>query len=1032
MKHAHVLLGLALCYHVAVSSTFAETKLSGQLAWNNGDALDGQLVKLEDNLLSWVSPRFTSSQRIHVDVIDAISFKPDETDVTNDAQFRVQLSTGDILFGEMRSLTADSLELSSQRFGNISIKRDYLRELRQLRHTEVIYDGPRWLDSWRVLKAGRRLSEWKATEHGHLHTTKYGGEVFHDLPELEVAEINLGLTWTGKPGFQIDFSAPADLVSSRPKPKLSIKSWGNDVVAQSSLNAADFQHLLKLTERQKELRLRIVWDNTAGEIIVTGDAGRELARVLIDNQQKSEGFGVLVKNRSDDLTLEQIRVSKWNGTAHSKDRQPGKSYLRLADGRLVVGTVSGMENGQLRMSSADELVPLDQLAVAEFLPTGQVIPQASHLRFQDGAEISGQLLHVENAVAQLRTPVSAKPITIQLAQLESIRFFQGKTSEYDFHLHFPDGKRLSGNLAPVTNTQRLGWMPVGSQNAVGIADNTATVERRMGQRIDGGTRWGSEIVYFQDGSMVTGDVLSIDDRQLAMQTPYSDLRDVPLQDNVRAVEIIQAAGRVSFASDNWEFLREARPLQRSHERMEISTPVSFRDLNLFHGGKLSFNCSWDRDFVGLITIYLGTSTKLPRGGVARLTISRDHMIARCLLKPAATNALPAITERRASVSLASEGKHLSIWVNGMLAIDTELKTDIAGKGLWIQCGSAKGPLSRTARGDVTNSRLVIDRLRVGDSANRLGARFASSGQLNMLLNLPRNRRDNAPKTILCSVNGDLLRGHLTELAGDAIRFRSNYTEVELPRSDVAALVWVKPLVDSERPAPKHEKTVPPARVTLVDGSTYMFETIGLETPQLVGIHNALQQCRIPIDRILKVEMGYNALADTSASTLDWQMVATPEPKFIDLDGGLDSPFIGFDVEQVVVPMLDGRELTLGSYRDKVIVLDFWATWCAPCIRSLPKLVNLVDSFPDGTVELVAINQEESPFTIKTFTASRDLDVAVGLDPDLKLADQFGVSTIPHTVIIDTAGRVARVYQGSPTGLHEDIAQAITELLPPTD
>lgn len=1028
MRSMFLLLTLASAWQLTCEVSHGDTPLAGKISWNNGDSLSGTLTGLEDGVLRWTSDRFDRAQQLQVGVIDSISFQTGEPDESRSAAFRVQLATGDIFFGELAALSPKFLVLESERCGTIQLKREFVREIRQLRHTQVIYDGPRWLDSWRVLKAGRRLSEWTASEHGHLRTTKYGGEIFHDLPELAVAEINVAIAWTGKPGFQIDFSAPTDLVSSRPKSRLSIKSWGNDVVAQSSLNAADFQHLLKLSERQKELRLRIVWDNPAGEIIVTGGAGRELARVLIDKSTEWKGFGVLVKNRSDDLTLEQIRVSKWNGTAHSKDREPGGSSLRLADGRLVIGDVESMRDGQLQVRGQEDSVALDDLAVAEFVAAGRMPPQPAHLRFQDGAEVSGELLSIQDGVAMLKTPVAANAMSIRLDALEAIRFFQGKTDEYDFHLHFPDGKRLSGNLAPVSGSTQLGWKSVGSQNAVALVNPSATIERRMGRTVENGKRWGNEIIYFQDGSVITGNVTAINESELSMETPYSDPAQVAIEENVRAVEIIQSAGRVSFASDDWEFLRDARPLQRSHERLEISNPVSFRDLDLYHGGRLSFNCAWDQDFVGLITIYLGTSTKLPRGGVARLTISRDHVTARCLLKPAATSALPPIGERRASVSLVAEGRHLSLWINGVLAIDTELKTEVASKGLWFQCGSAKGPLSRNAGSEVA-SRLVIDRLRVGDSADRLGARFASSGQLNMLLNLPRNRRENAPKAILCSINGDLLRGHLDELDAEAVRFRSNYAQVQLARSEVAALVWLRSLNETDEPAPAPPRQ-PSIHLTLVDGSTYLLDEIGLNEPAVEGIHRALGVCRVPLERILKIQLGDRE--DPSASLLDWQLVATPEPKFIDLAGGTDSPFIGFDAGDVTIQMLDGPELRLGDYRDKVVVLDFWATWCAPCIRSLPKLASLIEQFPKDTVKLVAVNQEETPFTIKTFTASRDLDIAVAMDPDLKIADLFGVNTIPHTVILGTHGRVERVYEGSPASLHEDIERAITELLPPTD
>ena len=118
-------------------------------------------------------------------------------------------------------------------------------------------------------------------------------------------------------------------------------------------------------------------------------------------------------------------------------------------------------------------------------------------------------------------------------------------------------------------------------------------------------------------------------------------------------------------------------------------------------------------------------------------------------------------------------------MNGVVAINTELRSEIENKGIWIQCGSAKGPLSKNLNGQPRISRLTIQRLRVGDNMNRLGASFASSGQLEMLLKLPRRRKHDVPDSVLCSTNGDLLRGHLLAANANDIRFRSRFEEFEL-------------------------------------------------------------------------------------------------------------------------------------------------------------------------------------------------------------------------------------------------------------
>ena len=273
MRHRFLIsLFIAL---VSVRGTDAQTT-PGSIQWNNGDKLPGQLIGFQDDHFQWESDQFSDPLELHSDFIAAVDFPRQKATPAPVGGFRVETVSGDALFGDLVSIDESHIVLASDRLGTVRVRRGSIREIRQLKHTEVLYDGPRWLDDWTVLKAGRRVAEWEATEHGHLRTEKYGGELFHTLPELDVAEINLVLTWSGKPGFQVDFSAPSELVATRPRPRLSLKSWGTDVVAQSSLATADFQHLLKLGDRDTELRLRLVWDNKSGEIVIYGEGSRVL------------------------------------------------------------------------------------------------------------------------------------------------------------------------------------------------------------------------------------------------------------------------------------------------------------------------------------------------------------------------------------------------------------------------------------------------------------------------------------------------------------------------------------------------------------------------------------------------------------------------------------------------------------------------------------------------------------------------------------------------------------------------------------
>ena len=131
----------------------------------------------------------------------------------------------------------------------------------------------------------------------------------------------------------------------------------------------------------------------------------------------------------------------------------------------------------------------------------------------------------------------------------------------------------------------------------------------------------------------------------------------------------------------------------------------------------------------------------------------------------------------------------------------------------------------------------------------------------------------------------------------------------------------------------------------------------------------------------------------------------------------EHPLLGQPAPEFDGEMLDGEEVSLDSLKGKVVVLDFWATWCEPCVMAMPVLAKVTKAYEEKDVVFLAVNVSEDPARVKGFVEEQEWDVSFVLDPNGKIADAFRADAIPQTVLIGKTGAIESVHLGLP-GLKE--------------
>jgi len=126
--------------------------------------------------------------------------------------------------------------------------------------------------------------------------------------------------------------------------------------------------------------------------------------------------------------------------------------------------------------------------------------------------------------------------------------------------------------------------------------------------------------------------------------------------------------------------------------------------------------------------------------------------------------------------------------------------------------------------------------------------------------------------------------------------------------------------------------------------------------------------------------------------------------------------------------LDNEDISLSGFKGKVVLLDFWATWCGPCRESIPHLVQLQKTYQEKGFQVIGLSVDKGDGNaVRKFVKSMDIPYPVAIAPE-DVARNYGVSSLPTTLLIDKQGKIRDKIIGFSSAITAQMGAKIEELV----
>lgn len=1066
-RNAQLLLRLLVCVVATISglTTFSECQAfrttddsettaeeATELVWKSGDRLPGRAIGLKDRKLVFESTLFREPLNIGVDWLKSFELKSKAKAVESDEIFAIQLIDGQVFLADIKELDENVLTVESKRAGRFEIDRTKIASIINQKVSQTLVSGSVDLDRWESKRGDKRY--WKPNENGEVAATRDDIHLFLESELPESCLIDLEIAWDEKLDFAVALQIPYGARSLGSVPRL--ESWDGSIVFSHD---DDFEIVMvDLDEDVKSLKLLIHWNRETNQVVIHDEKGAELASAEIKKLVKKAKPGIFLQNKNGDFRIQSIGIR-----SAVAGFDPSKTSIQLKSDDAVNASMQSFDGST--WTAKDENDEQIEVSSDDFVGAFQFNPDSEFesvsgdtLRFQDGEKVVGKLIAVSKDTVTVETNSLSQPIVLKSDHLKQIQFdpsVKTNSDESFNHLLISDVGKLRGRLESGSpdDDNVLFWRVEGASESVPFASSLLGDDRvnakvimerdKDSELVD--NQW-PDTLFLNNRDLLPVRFRSANETEIVVDSFFEN-RVVPGSE-VRAVEF-GASGQpdeINFTDSAWSKSSAAR---LSKDKFKLKKGATIGHPNLMGRGGFEFELDWPTGKYGILNVDFGRS--LDKRG--KLEEQSSQSFAIMLYGQQYYVAANGEAQNPQSVTAKGAGP-----IKFRVAIEKDRLVVYAKKK---KCFSKKltegfGRCVGMRLNDMWQQSITctLSNLKLEDGY--LSGEFIDSERKELVLTIPRLKARNPPGQILCATNFDLARGNIVSVNDEHVMFRTDNSVNRYSRDILGSIIWIdtESLIASlaadetgeasdeavkEKEEPEVDQAskvkVQVAQVLMRGGRRVTLTLDRWADDKLIGNSELLGGCEIPFQQIYEIRMGKFATEATDVPWSDWVAKLAPKPKLDGSNGageedstmfGSDSPLIGKTLK-MTFEMLDGKKVKLESLKGQVVVLDFWATWCGPCVKSLPGVKKVIDGYPESAVTLITVNQNESKTKIESFLETRNLDLKVAMDEG-EISNSFNVEAIPQTVIIDADGKIQFVKVGASNDMENKLRIAIDSLL----